>query len=268
MKKNLFTLLMVFGCIGLFAACSSSSKDDLVEIDSPLVGVWNVSDAERVDVDNGYLYLSPLTVEWIRRDGVDEKEFALNINLGTDEEPLIIPIPVDDAAHAASNMGSMAVSQGLSEIEFHADGNITALYSEQKLDLGGEIIEIDKDKLKISPKGLASFRSHPSNDQIKLTLNINEIVKLVGQPSLKPILENILGEGVTVNYKLEGDHLFFSLDKETIEPYMQGIIEVLDKMDAEDLGDTGSLIKGALADIPRVLGLTEKLTVKLSLENK
>ena len=35
MKKNLFTLLMVFGCVGLFAACSSSSKDEVVEIDSP-----------------------------------------------------------------------------------------------------------------------------------------------------------------------------------------------------------------------------------------
>lgn len=44
MKKNLFTLLMLFGVIGLFSACSSDDDDNKnpEEGTSKLVGTWNL----------------------------------------------------------------------------------------------------------------------------------------------------------------------------------------------------------------------------------
>ena len=206
MKKNLFTLLMVFGCVGLFAACSSSSKDEVVEIDSPLVGTWNLNEAGSV------------IFNWEAIEGVSDEEFSINIP--------DIPGFIEEQDYEVSSLVSMlkfilpgVLKEKIKTINFLANGNITAHYFD-----GAD------NSWKDSPEGLATYRVLNKN-KLSVQLHAKAIIEEAGITDEQSIaaMTKYMKEPFVVNYDLGKDdnELDCFVDKAFVAKYMQELLRVL-----------------------------------------
>ncbi len=206
MKKNLFTLLMVFGCVGLFAACSSSSKDEVVEIDSPLVGTWNLNEAGSV------------IFNWEAIEGVSDEEFSINIP--------DIPGFIEEQDYEVSSLVSMlkfilpgVLKEKIKTINFLANGNITAHYFD-----GAD------NSWKDSPEGLATYRVLNKN-KLSVQLHAKAIIEEAGITDEQSIaaMTKYMKEPFVVNYDLGKDdnELDCFVDKAFVAKYMQELLPVL-----------------------------------------
>ncbi len=207
MKKNLFTLLMVFGCVGLFAACSSSSKDEVVEIDSPLVGTWNLNEAGSV------------IFNWEAIEGVSDEEFSINI-------PDIPKFDIEEQDYEVSSLVSMlqfilpgVLKEKITTINFLANGNITAHYFD-----GAD------NSWKDSPEGLATYRVLNKN-KLSVQLHAKAIIEEAGIKDEQSIaaMTKYMKEPFVVNYDLGKDdnELDCFVDKAFVAKYMQELLRVL-----------------------------------------
>ena len=206
MKKNLFTLLMVFGCVGLFAACSSSSKDEVVEIDSPLIGTWNLNEAGSV------------IFNWEAIEGVSDEEFSINIP--------DIPGFIEEQDYEVSSLVSMlkfilpgVLKEKIKTINFLANGNITAHYFD-----GAD------NSWKDSPEGLATYRVLNKN-KLSVQLHAKAIIEEAGITDEQSIaaMTKYMKEPFVVNYDLGKDdnELDCFVDKAFVAKYMQELLPVL-----------------------------------------
>ena len=245
MKKNLFTLLMVFGCVGLFAACSSSSKDEVVEIDSPLIGTWNLNEAGSV------------IFNWEAIEGVSDDDFALIIPselAGGDED---VPFPIQDlVALVKQSILAPKLGENLKAITFLENGNITAQYFDG----------VDKN-WKESPEGLATYRALNKN-KLSVQLHAKAIIEEAGITDEQSVaaMTKYMKEPFVVNYDLVKDdnELDCFVDKAFVAKYMQ---ELLPLLDSDVIPEAFKpLVESFARQIKALFEQTEKFELGLSLE--
>ena len=243
MKKNLFTLLMVFGCVGLFAACSSSSKDEVVEIDSPLVGAWNLNEAGSV------------IFNWEAIEGVSDKEFALKIPE--------IPNLMEAQDYEVSSLVEMVkmilpgvLKTKIKTINFLENGNITAHYFD-----GAD------NSWKDSPEGLATYKVLSKN-KLSVQLHAKAIIEEAGIKDEQSIaaMTKYMIEPFVVNYDLGKDdnELDCFVDKAFVTKYMKELLPVLQSGVISE--DAKPIVEDLLGQLKGLFEQTEKFELGLSLE--
>lgn len=243
MKKNLFTLLMVFGCVGLFAACSSSSKDEVVEIDSPLVGAWNLNEAGSV------------VFNWEAIEGVSDKEFALKIPE--------IPNLIEAQDYEVSSLVGMVkmilpgvLKTKIKTINFLENGNITAQYFD-----GAD------NSWKDSPEGLATYKVLSKN-KLSVQLHAKAIIEEAGITDEQSIaaMTKYMKEPFVVNYDLGKDdnELDCFVDKAFVTKYMKELLPVLQSGVISE--DAKPIVEDLLGQLKGLFEQTEKFELGLSLE--
>ena len=235
MKKNLFTLLMVFGCISLFSACSSSDKDE-VKIDSPIVGRWELNG----QVDKDELIESPVFLVWEKKDNVAEKDFILNIGMN---------LPIPTVASMGEAVAGAQLMNLLKSVMFDESGNITAIYK-----------DIEGDKWLTSPKGLASYTI--SNSVLKLSLNADKIISEAGitDQAIQKTLKDYLSEPYLIKYRLDGDDLACYIDLEFVTKNLDSLLETIDSLTDEQYDSIGGkdFIQNIAKQLPNLFEKTKK----------
>ena len=212
MKKNLFTLLMVLGCIGLFTACSSSDSEednnggsgDEVTVE----GAWKVNTKDALDSDwepediKISLDIIPLLEGF--KDGKNDvvlSEFQAKLKK---EGKSTIDLTTGAIAELVESYGSAGIAEELKTVIFDEDSNIRATYDGATT---------------ASPKGLATYKLGKAST-MSVQLYAAEIIKEADvDANVGAILKKVLHRPFTVVYDLDKKEktLECGLDKEGLQ---------------------------------------------------
>ena len=243
MKKNLFTLLMLFGVIGLFSACSSDDDDNKnpEEGTSKLVGTWNLD------------LTSPLIFEWEAKEGVKDFKIVLPVIPGVTEEEQ--DMEISNLISLAQMFGSPMLKGVIETVTFHKDGHITASYKDQQ---ATEFTE--------SVKGLATYKVLPK-EKLSVQLHADAIIKEAKVTDKKSIdmMTKYMKESFVISYDLDKNdtELECYVDLEFVKKYMKMVPNILESgVIPESLQPA---IKSIFEQVDDLFGKTEEFELGLNM---
>lgn len=260
MKKNLFTLLTVFGLAGLFSACSSDGDKtiDLVEIAGPaeIIGAWKLDVEYQPDEEGWFdvMVVMPLSMKWERKEGVEDKDFSVHV-MNTD-------IIGEDAANLGGTFMSESLLKVLNKITFHSDVTITAEYADGSKDGSEEAVDII---WKESSKSLVSYH-YKSKTQILVDLHLDEIIREADIKDQKMIdlMEEFLSEPIPVNYKRTDNKLSLYLGLDFLGPILDKMLPLVKDLPLDEAMKT--MVNGIVDQIPGLMENTEVFEISLNLK--
>ena len=217
MKKILFYAL-IFLASGIVTLSCSDDNDHLETF--PIVGkTYNPAPLITEQPDDAFsdpvIVQRPDILIWESTNKIVTSEGQPGSNVMDVINLMLAFAPIEGADNYMD-----ALQRSIRNISFLPDGNIQAEYVEN--------LKEDKDDWKTSPKGIATYKVD-SDSKLRLFLHLDEIKKTGlmtesgtdGVAGLILTLQDLLQNGISLTYSLDGHKLSVYLDKETLLPILK-----------------------------------------------
>lgn len=251
MKKNLLYLAALVCSATLFTSCEKENVPEEPKPVPAIVGTWNV--APLVANEEKEFVSGPLHFAWVAPEGTMLGEF----------------LPIEDISPLVNPLGGAVLSQVLRDVTFHADGAISATYSDAGINLTGEIIPSWKD----SGKGYLTYAEvNGATDSILVYLNIEKLANgdaSIGQILAQfPVLKNFIDNGIPMTVKMSTDKraLTMFIDKKIIVQLLPLIEKLLPMIPDDGLEGMAPLIKLMLGSLPEAMAVTTQFELGLNFQ--
>lgn len=240
MKKNLMSLLTLIGFVTIFAACSSdNNKDEKPKIeDEALVAQWNVDK-------------SPLILELKPKEDVPADQYTIAVpdipNVMEAQDVSLELIPMFGPVVITPKLKAV-----LKSVSFNDDLSITAEYMEDG-------------NVKVSPKGLISYKVITKNELMQVQLDAKAIIKEaeITDELLVNIITQALKEPIQLKYNIEDDTLNCFIDMEIMTKLIPTIKAAIGNLELHEVILTE--INNVIAQLPRIAEQTDIFKLGLSL---
>ena len=253
MKKNLFYLFAILFVASTVTACSSSDKDEnLVEIDSEIVGEWSLFKSTK----DKY----PVILKAQPKEGVTDDEYSLVVP-GFIEEPYLF----SNAMSMGAMMGSHKLAPMLEAIEFRKNGEIVAKYLDINSD-GKPVGEV-----KTSPEGLMKYSVNEKKSVIIVTPNAANIIEKMksdgtGNDMIYGLINQYLKGSFQLSYNLSDNNSAVAITVDLLDFSKANIYKIAELVSKAEIEEPLKQVAISIVEqMPKILDLTDVLEAGLNL---
>lgn len=252
MKLNKIFYLMAMVCTLGFTACGDDDDAPKDEIQSPIVGTWNVWSQGSDETG----YTGSVQLNWEVEDGTSIRLDLLGTGSPTEISIKDVVVPL------ANSLGNKFLPKVLKSVTFTKYGKISAVVS-----------DYDDDDIAQEWKTVEGYATYKviSDNLISVSIDVDKATEDIHDPAEKAQIKAILKSYGTIPVKVRwnGEKPFFFVDKAYVQPMIAALVAFIDKvpttdMDADDL-KTFTMVKGVVKQLPGIMDKTSKFEAGLEL---
>lgn len=220
---------------------------------------WNLAEVIPSEEWGGANLQQPIYTAWEAG-----KKFTIDLGFPLELEPgALLVMALEAMPLFEDKNGNDLLLSLLQDVTFHADGNITAHYS--------EAADLAEPQWKQSPMNIAHY--YVKDGKPYFLLNIGMLTSMQKKSGFTELLP-LISDGIPLGIRSEEGKMTVYLETETLMPVLQSLMPILQKEETitaileklqnnEDFADFAPMAEAVLRQLPDVLKETTKLELGL-----